>query len=168
MPRILDQHRHAGAIHDEIQLLRFVNETVLQTKSGSFGMALEVSGLDPGGRLEGALDNYSRPLEGALKPLDERFRLYQYVIKRFDASIPRRTREQVPTAGFPERRVASLASRAKNLATISIHFVILYEGNQQPNWFGFSALRALKELNHNSRCAIEILTGAVRIARAHV
>src|ERR1039457_4402423 len=162
MPRILDQHRHAGALHDEIQLLRFVNETVFQTKSGSFGMALEVSGLDPECRLEADLDNYSRRLERALKTLDERFRLYQYVIKRFDASIPRRTREQDPTAGFAERRVASLASRAKNLATISIHFVVLYEGNQQPNWFGFSALRALKELSHNSRCAVEILTGAVR------
>jgi hypothetical protein len=39
-------------LHDEIQLLRFVNETVFQTKSGSFGMALEVSGLDPECRLE--------------------------------------------------------------------------------------------------------------------
>src|ERR1035441_7744826 len=105
MPRILDQHQRAGALHDEIQLLRFVNETVFQTKSGSFGMALEVSGLDPECRLEADLDNYSRRLERALKTLDERFRLYQYVIKRFDAPIPRRTREQDPTAGFAERRV---------------------------------------------------------------
>src|ERR1039457_3944142 len=101
MPRILDQHRHAGALHDEIQLLRFVNETVFQTKSGSFGMALEVSGLDPECRLEADLDNYSRRLERALKTLDERFRLYQYVIKRFDHYCTAATMKLTPTNPQP-------------------------------------------------------------------
>src|ERR1039457_3178850 len=101
MPRILDQHRHAGALHDEIQLLRFVNETVFQTKSGSFGMALEVSGLDPECRLEADLDNYSRRLERALKTLDERFRLYQYVIKRFDHYCTAASMKLTPTNPQP-------------------------------------------------------------------
>ena len=49
MPKIrdLDAHEKAGALHQEIALLRFVNGTVFETKSGSFGMVLRPHGIDP-------------------------------------------------------------------------------------------------------------------------
>lgn len=54
--RIPDHHHAARALHNEIPLLRFANETVFQTKAGSFGMVLQGSGIDPECRLDEDLE----------------------------------------------------------------------------------------------------------------
>ncbi|MBV9083871.1 MAG: hypothetical protein JOZ62_14425 [Acidobacteriaceae bacterium] len=80
-------HHEAGALHADIGLLRFVTETVFQTKSGSFGVVSSVSGIDPECRLDSDLESYCRRIDKALRPFDERFRVYQYLIKRFGSDI---------------------------------------------------------------------------------
>lgn len=77
--RIPNYHQAAGALHHEIPLLRFVNETVFRTKAGSFGMVLRASGIDPECRLDEDLESYARRIEKAMKTFDERFRVYQYI-----------------------------------------------------------------------------------------
>src|SRR5664279_3746442 len=98
MPKIrdLDAHEKAGALHQEIALLRFVNGTVFETKSGSFGMVLRPHGIDPECRMEQDIDTYSRRIEKARKVFDERFRVYEYIIKRSNPAIPRK-------GGYPSR-----------------------------------------------------------------
>ncbi len=165
--RIPDHHQAAGALHHEIPLLRFVNETVFQTKAGSFGMVLQASGIDPECRLDEDLESYARRIEKALKTFDERFRVYQYMIKRFGSEIPSKGEYPNQRAGeFVSRRVRDLGKRHQTLASISLFLVVLYEGDPTAHrlaeWFGVSGARARRQLAENDIRAIEALTGAVR------
>lgn len=165
--RIIDHHQAAGALHHEIPLLRFVNETVFQTKAGSFGMMLQASGIDPECRLDEDLESYARRIEKALKTFDERFRVYQYMIKRFGSEIPSKGEYPNERAGeFVSRRVRDLAKRHETLASISLFLVVLYEGDPTAHrlaeWFGVWGGRARRQLAENDIRAIEALTSAVR------
>ncbi|HZQ56014.1 MAG TPA: hypothetical protein VFB14_27720 [Bryobacteraceae bacterium] len=149
--RIPDHHKAAGALHHEIPLLRFANETVFQTKAGSFGTALQVSGIDPECQLDEDLESYARRIEKALRTFDERFRLYQYMIKRFGSEIP--FKGQYPNERareFVSRRVRDLGKRHQTLASVSLFLVVLYEGDPAAHrlaeWFGVSAGRARRQL----------------------
>ena len=97
--RIPDHHQAAGALHHEIPLLRFANETVFQTKAGSFGMVLQASGIDPECRLDQDLESYTRRIEKAVKTFDERFRLYQYMMNSRDRGADRRRARVYVVAG---------------------------------------------------------------------
>src|SRR6185437_6815287 len=165
--RIPDHHQAAGALHNEIPLLRFANETVFQTKAGSFGMVLQASGIDPECRLDEDLERYARRIEKALKTFDERFRVYQYMIKRFGSEIPSKGEYPNHRAGeFVNRRVRDLGKRHQTLASISLFAVVLYEGEptarRLAEWFGVSARRAHRQLAENDIRAIEALTSTVR------
>jgi len=46
-------------------------------------MVMQASGIDPECRLDEDLESYARRIEKALKTFDERFRVHQYIIKRF-------------------------------------------------------------------------------------
>ncbi|MDQ2843883.1 MAG: hypothetical protein M3Y72_23170 [Acidobacteriota bacterium] len=165
--RLPDNHDSAGALHAEIPLSRFISPTVFRTKNGSYGMLIAVSGIDPECRLPEDLESYSRRIERALKTLDERFRLYQYVVKRYDPTIPHKiTYPSQATADLIHRRLTGFASRSESLANISLYFAILYEGDDTArrlqDWFGASIAASVRRLQDASNRSVDILTTTVR------
>ena len=164
MPKIprSEAHQKAGALHQEIALLRFVNGTIFETKNGSFGVVLRPRGIDPECRMEQDIDTYSRRIEKARKVFDERFRVYEYVIKRSNPLIPHKS-------DYPSResqqvclaRVHSLQARAHRLSQIDLCMVVLFEPATSKKLFGLSLKKSLGEYEESVRRGIDTLTSSV-------
>ena len=76
----------AGACANEIALLRFIDNTIFETKLGDLGILLSFSGIDPDCRTDEALNTFTRRYESAMRLFDDRFRVYSYIVKRSGAS----------------------------------------------------------------------------------
>src|SRR5690242_12796871 len=88
MGRILKDYRDTGAFHALVSVESAVSEGIFATKSGDLFMFLAVSGpegecLDPAEQ-----DHLTRQFESALRSFDERFRIYQYLMKRAGPPLP--------------------------------------------------------------------------------
>jgi type IV secretory pathway VirB4 component len=121
--------RNAGACAAEIALLRFVNDTVFETKLGDLGMILSLVGIDSDCRTDETLNAFTRRFESAVRLFDDRFRIYSYIVKRSGATPPHQ--EDYPTPEAAEtvrRRVAALQARAGSLYEIQLYLAVLYEG----------------------------------------
>src|SRR5436305_12541 len=80
----------AGACADEIALLRFIDDITFETKLGDLGMLLSLSGIDPDCRTDEVLNAFTRRYESAMRLLDDRFRVYSYIVKRSGVRPPYR------------------------------------------------------------------------------
>ncbi len=78
----------AGALHDQINLYGFWNETTFLTKSGDVGMVLRVSGVDYESLDPGSQEYAVKRLEAALKSSGPGFHVYQYLLKSNRPEIP--------------------------------------------------------------------------------
>lgn len=66
----------AGSCANEIALLRFIDNTIFETKLGDLGIFLSLSGIDPDCRTDEALNAFTRRYESAMRLFDDRFRVY--------------------------------------------------------------------------------------------
>jgi type IV secretion system protein TrbE len=80
-----------------------------------------------------SLDQLTKRLESALKLFDENFRVYQYLFKRNHEAIPYTLPANSVVSAAIRNRIAYLRSRADNLFSLSIYFVVLYEGTSPAN-----------------------------------
>ena len=90
LSRIHSEHRDAGALHALVNLFGFVDSQTFLTKSGDLGVVIQVRGIDYECLDPDELDRVARRFEATLKVFDERFRVYQYLLKQDDPSIPHR------------------------------------------------------------------------------
>jgi type IV secretion system protein TrbE len=158
--------RNAGASVSEIALLRFVNDTVFETKLGDLGMVLSVVGIDPDCRTDETLNAFTRRFESAVRLFDDRFRIYSYIVKRSGATPPHR--EDYPTPEATEavrRRVAALQARAGSLYEIQLYLAVLYEGFRPHKNFLSSVNTAVIDVAAQADRAVELLTSTVRSFR---
>ena len=88
--QIAKEYLEAGAMSSLIGLFGFVDEHTFLTKSGDLGVVFRVPGVDADCLDHAERDHIARRFEGAMRSLDERFRLYQYLLKHDHASIPYR------------------------------------------------------------------------------
>src|SRR5690349_25013483 len=111
----------AGACANEIALLRFIDNTIFETKLGDLGILLSLSGIDPDCRTGEALHAFTRRYESAMRLFDDRFRIYSYLVKHSGALPPCREhyRTDAATAAI-HRRAKALASRAGSLYEIKL------------------------------------------------
>src|SRR5437016_1079236 len=131
MPRkvstIWKEHQAAGALNALISVCAYLDDHTFLTKSGDLGVVLHVKGIDYECLDFPEIDSFARRFEGALRTLTDKFRLYQYLLKRTDPIIPHR---EYPDSEVVNRaiyeRMDFLSDRADALYTLDLYFVVLY------------------------------------------
>ncbi|HJY05154.1 MAG TPA: hypothetical protein VJ323_02500, partial [Bryobacteraceae bacterium] len=91
LKKFLKPYKDAGAFHALFAPHRFIDDSVFLTKGNQLGVVLAVEGIDYECLTEATLETYTKRVAAAWRSFDERFRLYQYVIKQGHASMTHRT-----------------------------------------------------------------------------
>ena len=92
--QLAKDYLEAGALNGLIGLYGFVGtaaaDPTFLTKGGDLGTVIRVEGVDAECLDHPQIDQIARRFEAALRMFDERFRVYQYLLKRDHAEIPHR------------------------------------------------------------------------------
>jgi type IV secretion system protein VirB4 len=128
LPRLLKDHRDAGAFHTLLNLSGFMDHEAFLTKSGDVGVVLRVQGVDDECLTREQTNQVARRLMFALRALDEHCRLYQYVLKRESPEIPHaEVRHPVVDVAVRDR-VAQLQGLSASLWRVDLYMAVVYEG----------------------------------------
>ena len=150
LSRIFKNYNETGSLNEQINLYGFIGPNTFLTKTGEFGAILEVRGVDYE-CLDGAsIDGFTKRLESALKLFDENYRVYQYLFKRNNETIPYKLYGNPIVDTAIKNRIAYLGSKADSLFSLSVYYVVLYQGIQTSHRIG----SALAELPKNPKKAI--------------
>jgi type IV secretion system protein VirB4 len=117
-------YRAAGALNGLLNLVGFVDDGVFLTKSGDVGLVIAIEGLDDECLDTAQREQVVQQFAQALRLFDERFRIYQYLLKRPAASPsvePQDDAAPTPTSS----RAAFLADR--HLFRVEVRFVVMFE-----------------------------------------
>ena len=160
LDRILCDYAEAGAVNAQIALWGFVDDHTFLTKAGHVGLVYRIRGTDAEGLTHDQRRVLVHQMEAALRLLDDRCRVYQYVLKE----------EAVPFVAAPcarpvaqeavARRAAFLNSRRAGLFTVDHFLVLIYEPAAARSTRSVAdALREPREalrnwLSHGRRCRI--------------
>lgn len=126
--QIRHDHTRAGALNTLFAPWAFVDDHTFLTKRGHVGVVYRVRGMDYECLDRDARQDVVHRYEAALRLLDERYRLYQFLRKR---RIGRRSVEACPNPvarAAIERRAAYFDGRRGNLYEIDLFSVVMYEG----------------------------------------
>ena len=154
--QIAREYFDAGAMSSLVGLFGFVDEHTFLTKSGDLGVVFRVPGVDAECLDHAERDHAARRFEGAVRALDERFRVYQYLLKRDHALIPHRHYENAVVEQAISNRISFLNGKSDDLYTLDIFFVLMYEGWHRASTSP-SKLRAL--VNRPHEAIAEMLSG---------
>jgi type IV secretion system protein VirB4 len=143
-------YRETGSLNEQIDLYGFIGPRVFLTKTGEVGVILEVRGVDYECLDAAAIDGFTKRLESALKLFDENCRVYQYLFKRNNETIPYKLYDNPIVDAAIKNRIAYLGSKADTLFSLSLYFVVLYEGFPTSH----KLASALGELTRNPKKAI--------------
>ena len=125
--RILRDYREAGSVNSLLALWGFVDETTFLTKAGHVGVVYQIRGVDCEGLTYGQRSAVVHRLEAALRLLDERCRVYQYLVKRTIDPIVAAPCAQPVAHEAIQQRTAYLNGRRSDLYEIALYMVILCE-----------------------------------------
>jgi type IV secretion/conjugal transfer VirB4 family ATPase len=128
LARILRDYSDAGGVNTLLPLWGFVDDHTFMTKAGHVGLVYRLRGIDVDGLTQAQRRALTHRMEAALRQLDERCRLYQYLVKRtvgpFVAPI---CAEPVAQEAL-SRRTAYLNERRQDLYELAQYVVLLREG----------------------------------------
>ena len=127
LTKALRSYREAGSLNAQINLLGFLDEHSFLTKSGDVGAVLTVSGVDFEGLDGSSIDQYTKRLEAAFKVLDDQCRIYQYLFKRNDPSIPCGEYDDPVVNAAIRNRIAYFKNKAEHLYSLEIFYVVVLE-----------------------------------------
>src|SRR6202790_5604835 len=150
LSRVFKNYNETGSLGEQINLYGFIGPHVFLTKSGEVGVILEVRGVDYECLDDASIDGFTKRLESALKLFDEHYRLYQYLFKRNNEPIPYKLYDSPIVDAAIKNRIAYLGSKADTLFSLSVYYVVLYEGFQTSQKLG----GALAELTKNPKKAV--------------
>jgi len=140
LKRIFKNYEETGSFNEQVNLYGFADEHVFLTKTGSLGVILEVRGVDYE-CLDGvSIDGLTKRLESALKLFDENYRVYQYLFKRNNETIPYKLYGNPVVDTAIKNRIVYLATKADTLFSLSIYYVVLYEGFRYSRTLGSTLL----------------------------
>ena len=128
LSRIFKNYAETGSFNEQVNLYGFIDSHVFLTKTGDLGVILEVRGVDYECLDGDALDGFTKRLESALKVFDDKYRIYQYLFKRNNETIPYKLYGKPIVDTAIKNRVAYFAGKSETLFSLSIYFVILFEG----------------------------------------
>src|SRR5271165_1138383 len=127
---IFKNYRETGSLNEQVNLFGFIGPHVFLTKTGEVGLILEVRGVDYECLDAASIDGFTKRLESALKLFDENYRVYQYLFKRNNETIPYKLYANPVVDTAIKNRIAYLGSKADTLFSLSIYYVLLYQGFQ--------------------------------------
>jgi type IV secretion/conjugal transfer VirB4 family ATPase len=128
LQRIFKNYQETGSFNEQVNLYGFIDSHVFLTKTGDMGVILEVRGVDYECLDGNALDGITKRLESALKVFDDNYRIYQYLFKRNNETIPYKLYGKPIVDTAIKNRVAYFAAKSETLFSLSIYYVILFEG----------------------------------------
>src|SRR5467141_2869242 len=130
LSRIFKSYNETGSLNEQINLYGFIGPNVFLTKSGEVGLILEVRGVDYECLDTVSIDGFTKRLESAFKLFDENYRVYQYLFKRNNETIPFNLYGNPIVDSAIKNRIAYLGSKADTLFWLSIYYVLLHQGFQ--------------------------------------
>ena len=151
--RIFKNYNDTGSLCEQINLYGFIGPQMFLTKSGDMGVILEVRGVDYECLDDAAIDGFTKRLESALKLFDENYRLYQYLFKRNNEAIPYKLYKNSIVDTAIKNRIAYLGTKADTLFSLSVYYVVLYQGFQNLKRLG----SALAEFSKSPKTAVASL-----------
>jgi type IV secretion system protein VirB4 len=128
LQRIFKNYQETGSFNEQVNLYGFIDSNVFLTKTGDMGVVLEVHGVDYECLDGNALDGITKRLESALKLFDDKYRIYQYLFKRNNETIPYKLYGKPIVDAAIKSRVAYFGEKSDTLFSLSIYYVILFEG----------------------------------------
>ncbi len=130
--RIIRDYSDAGGLNSLLAPWGFLGDATFLTKAGHVAVAYALRGADVDGLTHAERHSAVRRMEAALRVLDERCRVYQYLIKRVvDPFVAPRCPEPVAQEAA-SRRAAYLNGRREELCRFEHFLVLLYEPASGP------------------------------------
>jgi|ERR1700730_3872218 hypothetical protein len=86
--RLFKNYEETGSFNEQVSPQSFIDEHLFVTKAGDLGAVLEVRGVDFECLDGDSVDGFTKRLESALKLFDATFRLYQYIFRVNNQTIP--------------------------------------------------------------------------------
>src|SRR5579864_7755263 len=173
LQRIFKNYRETGAFNEQVNLYGFIDSNVFLTKSGELGVILEVRGVDYECLDDASLDGLTNRLESALKLFDENYRIYQYLFKRNNETIPYKLYDNPVVDAAIKNRIAYLASKADTLFSLSVYYAVLYRESEAANKlagvlreFSKSPKRGFAELTAQLSAKKQVLVLGEHVERA--
>ncbi len=132
LSRILRDYSDAGGVNTLLAPWGFLGDGTILTKAGHVARAYSVRGIDVDGLTHPERHALVRRMEAALRALDERCRVYQYLVKRtadaFTAPVcPEPVAQEAAT-----RRAAYLNERRAELYRLELFLALVYEPPHGP------------------------------------
>ncbi len=150
LSRIFKNYDETGSLSEQVNLYGFVGPHIFLTKTGEVGIILEVRGVDYECLDTASLDGFTKRLESALKLFDENYRVYQYLFKRNNETIPYKLYGNSIVDTAIKNRISYLGTKADTLFSLSLYYVVLYQGFQTVHKLG----SALAEFPKNPKKAL--------------
>src|SRR5579859_6378237 len=155
---IAKDHFDSGAMSVLIGLFGFVDKHTFLTKSGDLGVVVRVPAIDAECLDHPERDHVARRFESAIRTFDERFRIYQYLLKRDNAAIPYRHYHNPVVEQAISNRIQFLSAKSDNLYSIDIYFVLMYEGWHR----GSGSAERLRTFLNAPWCAVQEMLSATQ------
>jgi type IV secretion/conjugal transfer VirB4 family ATPase len=128
MARILRDYREAGSVNGLLALWGFVDDTTFLTKAGHVGVAYRIRGVDYEGLSHAQRQTLAHRFGAALRLLDERCRVYEYLVKRTIDPVVAAPCGQPIVHEAVQARAAYLNGRRADLYDLGLYLVLMYEG----------------------------------------
>ena len=157
LKKVLKPYTETGALNEQINLYGFIDPHAFLTKSGEVGVILQVHGVDYECLDGNALDTLTKRLESAFRLFDSNFRVYQYLFKRNQETIPHKQYANAIVNTAIENRIRYFEQKADSLYSLQVYFVILFEAFRHKQ----ALLKSLAEFPKNPRKAADEIRAAL-------
>jgi type IV secretion/conjugal transfer VirB4 family ATPase len=128
LKKLLKPYKQAGAFNSLLAPHRFIDEYVFLTKGNHLGVVLSAKGIDFECLTGTTLESVTKRAGAAWRAFDERFRIYQYVIKQDRASVEMGgDYSSEPVRKTVAERVDYLNSKREGLYTLQLFYVLMFE-----------------------------------------
>jgi type IV secretion/conjugal transfer VirB4 family ATPase len=144
LQRIFKNYEETGSLSEQVNLYGFIGPEVFLTKSGETGVVLEVKGVDYECLDRPAIDGLTKRLESALKLFDENCRVYQYLFKRNNQTLPFKLYGNPIVDAAIGNRIAFLEGKAGKLFSLCVYYVVLYQRLEASERLGTALSRFLE------------------------
>ncbi|HEX5234502.1 MAG TPA: DUF87 domain-containing protein [Silvibacterium sp.] len=128
LSKIVKSYKETGSLNENVSVFGFLDDQVFLTKGGDVGVVMRVEGVDYECLDHKQTDDLTKRLESALRLLGSQFRVYQFLFKAGNETIPFEAYENPVVKQAVEDRIAYFRGKASELYSLQIYFVILYEG----------------------------------------
>lgn len=145
LSKIVKSYKETGSLNENVSVFGFLDDQVFLTKGGDVGVVMRVEGVDYECLDHKQTDDLTKRLESALRLLGPQFRVYQFLFKSRNETIPYEAYENPVVKQAVEDRIAYFRNKASELYSLQIYFVVLYEGAKHQTKLSASLMRLASE-----------------------